>query len=153
MAGIAAKLRELGAMDYSIIVSARPRDPAPMLYIAPYTGAAMGEYLMYKGRHVLIVYDDLSHHAVAYRELSLLLHRPPGREAYPGDVFLSPLQTAGAGRLPQRRKRRRQHDRPAYSGDPGGRYLRLYPHQRHFHHRRPNIPGGIPVQLRRAPGN
>jgi F-type H+-transporting ATPase subunit alpha len=58
-----------------------------MLYIAPYTGAAMGEYLMYKGQHVLIVYDDLSRHAVAYRELSLLLHRPPGREAYPGDVF------------------------------------------------------------------
>ena len=87
VAGIAAKLRELGAMDYSIIVSAKASDPAPMLYIAPYTGAAMGEYLMYKGRHVLIVYDDLSHHAVAYRELSLLLHRPPGREAYPGDVF------------------------------------------------------------------
>ena len=87
VAGIAAKLRELGAMDYSIIVSAKASEPAPMLYIAPYTGAAMGEYLMYKGRHVLIVYDDLSHHAVAYRELSLLLHRPPGREAYPGDVF------------------------------------------------------------------
>ena len=87
VAGIAAKLRELGAMDYSIIVSAKASDPAPMLYIAPYTGAAMGEYLMYKGRHVLIVYDDLSHHAVANRELSLLLHRPPGREAYPGDVF------------------------------------------------------------------
>lgn len=87
VAGIVAKLRELGAMDYSIVVSAKASDPAPMLYIAPYTGAAMGEYLMYKGRHVLIVYDDLSHHAVAYRELSLLLHRPPGREAYPGDVF------------------------------------------------------------------
>lgn len=87
VAGIVAKLRELGAMDYSIVISAKASDPAPMLYIAPYTGAAMGEYLMYKGRHVLIVYDDLSHHAVAYRELSLLLHRPPGREAYPGDVF------------------------------------------------------------------
>lgn len=87
VAGIVAKLRELGAMDYSIVVSAKASDPAPMLYLAPYTGAAMGEYLMYKGRHVLIVYDDLSRHAVAYRELSLLLHRPPGREAYPGDVF------------------------------------------------------------------
>ena len=74
-------------MDYSIVVSAKASDPAPMLYIAPYTGAAMGEYLMYQGKHVLIVYDDLSRHAVAYRELSLLLHRPPGREAYPGDVF------------------------------------------------------------------
>ena len=87
VAGIVAKLRELGAMDYSIVVSAKASDPAPMLYIAPYTGAAMGEYLMYQGKHVLIVYDALSRHAVAYRELSLLLHRPPGREAYPGDVF------------------------------------------------------------------
>jgi F-type H+-transporting ATPase subunit alpha len=87
VAGIVAKLRELGAMDYSIVVSAKASEAAPMLYIAPYTGAAMGEYLMYKGQHVLIVYDDLSRHAVAYRELSLLLHRPPGREAYPGDVF------------------------------------------------------------------
>jgi len=87
VAGIVAKLRELGAMDYSIVVSARASDPAPMLYLAPYTGAAIGEHLMYQGRHVLVVYDDLSRHAVAYRELSLLLHRPPGREAYPGDVF------------------------------------------------------------------
>ena len=87
VAAIVEKLRSLGAMDYTIIVNAKASDPAPMLYIAPYTGAAMGEYLMYKGRHVLIIYDDLSKHAVAYRELSLLLHRPPGREAYPGDVF------------------------------------------------------------------
>lgn len=87
VAGIVAKLRELGAMDYSIVVSAKASDPAPMLHIAPYTGAAMGEHLMGQGKHVLIVYDDLSRHAVAYRELSLLLHRPPGREAYPGDVF------------------------------------------------------------------
>lgn len=87
VAGIVAKLRELGAMDYSIVVSAMAADPASMLYLAPYTGAAMGEHFMYKGRHVLIVYDDLSHHAAAYREISLLLHRPPGREAYPGDVF------------------------------------------------------------------
>ncbi len=87
VAGIVAKLRELGAMDYSIVVSAMASDPAAMLYLAPYTGASMGEYFMYKGRHVLIVYDDLSRHAAAYREISLLLHRPPGREAYPGDVF------------------------------------------------------------------
>ena len=87
VAGIVAKLRELGAMDYSIVVSAMASEPASMLYLAPYTGASMGEYLMYKGRHVLIVYDDLSRHAAAYREISLLLHRPPGREAYPGDVF------------------------------------------------------------------
>ena len=87
VAGVVDKLREYGAMDYSIVVSATASEPAPMLYIARYAGAAMGEYFMYKGKDVLIIYDDLSKQAVAYRELSLLLHRPPGREAYPGDVF------------------------------------------------------------------
>ena len=87
VAGIVEKLRENGAMDYSIVVCASASEPAPMLYIAPYSGAAIGEYFMYKGRHVLIIYDDLSKQAVAYREISLLLRRPPGREAYPGDVF------------------------------------------------------------------
>ncbi|MGN0576492.1 MAG: F0F1 ATP synthase subunit alpha [Ruminococcus sp.] len=80
-------LKENGAMDYSIIVSASASDPAPFQYIAPYSGTAMAEYFMAKGKDVLIVYDDLSKHAVAYRAMSLLLHRPPGREAYPGDVF------------------------------------------------------------------
>jgi len=87
VASVVEKLREHGAMDYSIVVSANASEPAPMLYIAPYSGTAMGEYFMYKGRDVLIIYDDLSKQAVAYRELSLLLQRPPGREAYPGDVF------------------------------------------------------------------
>ncbi|WP_129044807.1 F0F1 ATP synthase subunit alpha [Companilactobacillus metriopterae] len=80
-------LRKNGAMDYTIVVEAGPSSPAPMLYFAPYTGAAMGEYFMYNGKHVLIIYDDLSKQATSYRELSLLLRRPPGREAYPGDVF------------------------------------------------------------------
>ncbi len=80
-------LQKHGAMEYSIIVSAPASDPAPLQYIAPYSGAAMGEYFMEQGRDVLIVYDDLSKHAVAYRALSLLLKRSPGREAYPGDVF------------------------------------------------------------------
>ncbi len=87
VAGFVEKLRQGGALDYSIVVSASASEAAPMLYIAPYAGAAMGEYFMYKGKDVLIVYDDLSKQAVAYREISLLLHRPPGREAYPGDVF------------------------------------------------------------------
>ena len=87
VAGVVDKLRSVGAMDYTIVVSATASEPAPMLYIAPYAGAAMGEYFMYKGRDVLIIYDDLSKQATAYRELSLLLQRPPGREAYPGDVF------------------------------------------------------------------
>jgi F-type H+-transporting ATPase subunit alpha len=76
-----------GAMDYTIVVSATASESAPLQYIAPYSGCAMGEYFMDKGRDVLIVYDDLSKHAVAYRALSLLIRRPPGREAYPGDVF------------------------------------------------------------------
>ena len=87
VASFVNKLREHGAMDYTIVVCANASEPAPMLYIAPYSGAAMGEYFMYNGKDVLIIYDDLSKQAVAYREISLLLHRPPGREAYPGDVF------------------------------------------------------------------
>ncbi|MCO6437017.1 MAG: F0F1 ATP synthase subunit alpha [Phycisphaerae bacterium] len=86
--GVAEKLRETGAMDYTIIVSASSSDPAPLQYIAPYAGAAMAEYFMYEhGKATLCVYDDLSKQAQAYRQLSLLLRRPPGREAYPGDVF------------------------------------------------------------------
>ena len=87
VAAVVEKLRAHGAMDYSMVVAASASEPAPMLYIAPYAGAAMGEYFMYQGRDVLVIYDDLSKQAVAYREISLLLHRPPGREAYPGDVF------------------------------------------------------------------
>ena len=87
VAGIVNKLEEHGAMEYSIVVAASASEPAPMLYIAPYAGCAMGEEFMYNGKHVLIIYDDLSKQAVAYRELSLLLRRPPGREAFPGDVF------------------------------------------------------------------
>lgn len=80
-------LRRYGALDYTIVVAASASEPAPMLYLAPYAGVAMGEEFMYNGKHVLVVYDDLSKQATAYRELSLLLRRPPGREAFPGDVF------------------------------------------------------------------
>lgn len=84
---IVRSLEEAGAMDYTTVVSATASDPAPLQFIAPYTGVAIGEEFMENGKDVLIVYDDLSKHAVAYRAMSLLLHRPPGREAYPGDVF------------------------------------------------------------------
>ena len=84
---IVQTLKERWAMDYTIVVSAPANNPAVMQYIAPYTGAALGEYYMLQGQDALIIYDDLSKHAVAYREVSLLLRRPPGREAYPGDVF------------------------------------------------------------------
>jgi len=88
VASVVEKLRELGAMDYTIVVSASASNPSPLQYIAPYSGAAMAEYFMYQeGKATLIVYDDLSKQAQSYRQLSLLLRRPPGREAYPGDVF------------------------------------------------------------------
>jgi len=93
VAAVVQTLREAGAMDYTIVVSAGASDPAPMQYVAPYSGCAMGEYFMWQGKdgrtpkHALCIYDDLSKQAVAYRQLSLLLRRPPGREAYPGDVF------------------------------------------------------------------
>lgn len=80
-------LRKHGALEYTIVVTASASQPAPLLYLAPYAGVTMGEEFMYNGKHVLVVYDDLSKQATAYRELSLLLRRPPGREAYPGDVF------------------------------------------------------------------
>jgi len=87
VANLVETLKKYGAMDYSIIVAATASDPAPMQYIAPYTGCAMGEYFRDKNQHALCIYDDLSKHAAAYREISLLLRRPPGREAFPGDVF------------------------------------------------------------------
>ena len=87
VAQVMDKLKQYGAMDYTIIVAATAADPAPLQYIAPYSGCTMAEHFGHNGKHVLIVYDDLSKQAVAYRQLSLLLRRPPGREAYPGDVF------------------------------------------------------------------
>jgi len=87
VAGVVETLKAHGAMDYTIVVSSTASDPAPLQYIAPYAGAAMAEHFMYQGKHTLVVYDDLSKQAQAYRQLSLLMRRPPGREAYPGDVF------------------------------------------------------------------
>ncbi|MBO4707384.1 MAG: F0F1 ATP synthase subunit alpha [Elusimicrobiaceae bacterium] len=87
IAQVVKTLEDAGAMGYTIVVSASASDPASLLYAAPYAGCAMGEYFMWKGKDVLIIYDDLSKHAQAYRQMSLLLRRPPGREAYPGDVF------------------------------------------------------------------
>ncbi|MFM1846851.1 MAG: hypothetical protein RL417_325 [Pseudomonadota bacterium] len=87
VAQVVEKLREHGAMEHTIVVAATASEPAPLSFLAPYAGCAMGEYFMEKGKHALVVYDDLSKHATAYRAVSLLLRRPPGREAYPGDVF------------------------------------------------------------------
>jgi F-type H+-transporting ATPase subunit alpha len=87
VAQVVAKLHEHGAMEYTTVIAATANEPTPLQFIAPYSGATIGEFFRDNGKHALIVYDDLSKHAVAYRELSLLLRRPPGREAYPGDVF------------------------------------------------------------------
>ena len=87
VAQLVKTLEENGAMDYSIIVAATASEPAPLQFLAPFAGCAMGEYFRDNGMHGLIIYDDLSKQAVAYRQMSLLLRRPPGREAYPGDVF------------------------------------------------------------------
>ncbi len=87
MAQVVKTLTDYEVMDKTIVVSASASDPATMQYIAPYCGCAMGEYFRDRGQHALVIYDDLSKHAAAYREISLLLRRPPGREAYPGDVF------------------------------------------------------------------
>jgi len=87
VARVIKTFQDYGAMDYTIVVAATANEPAPLQYLAPYSGCAMGEHFMYAGRDVLVVYDDLSKHAVAYRTISLLLRRPPGREAYPGDIF------------------------------------------------------------------
>ncbi|HEV7921405.1 MAG TPA: F0F1 ATP synthase subunit alpha [Thermoanaerobaculia bacterium] len=87
VAQVVKTLEEHGAMEYTIVVNASASEPAPLQYLAPYAGCAMGEYFLYNGQHALCIYDDLSKHAAAYREISLLLRRPPGREAYPGDVF------------------------------------------------------------------
>ncbi|HEY9806115.1 MAG TPA: F0F1 ATP synthase subunit alpha, partial [Candidatus Obscuribacterales bacterium] len=87
VANVVNVLRERGALDYTIVVAANANDPATLQWLAPYTGATLAEYFMYKGKATLVVYDDLSKHAQAYRQMSLLLRRPPGREAYPGDVF------------------------------------------------------------------
>jgi F-type H+-transporting ATPase subunit alpha len=87
VAQVVRTLEEHGAMEFTIVVNASASDPAPLQYLAPYGGCAMGEYFLYNGKHALVIYDDLSKHAQAYREISLLLRRPPGREAYPGDVF------------------------------------------------------------------
>lgn len=87
ISALVERLKREGVMDQTIVVATGPADPAPLLYLAPYAGAAMGEYFRDNGQHALIIYDDLTKHAVAYRQMSLLLRRPPGREAYPGDVF------------------------------------------------------------------
>ena len=134
VAKLVGTLEKYGAMEYTTVFSATASDCAPLQYIVPYSGTALAEYFMYQGKDVLIVYDDLSKHAVAYRALSLLLERSPGREAYPGDVFYL-------------------HSRAAHHRDPGRRCVCLHSYQCDLHHRRSDLPGERPVQRRYAPGS
>ena len=152
VAQVAKTLEENGAMDHTIIVSATASDPAPMLYIAPYAGCAMGEWFLYNKQHALTIYDDLSKHAAAYREISLLLRRPPGREAYPGRRLLPALAPARARGQALGRGGRRLADVAADHRDAGGRRVGLHPDQRHLDHRRPDLPRERPLLLGRAPG-
>ena len=162
VANLVKNLEEKGAMAYTIIVAATASDPAAMQFYAPFAGAAIGEYFRDTGRNALVIYDDLSKQAVAYREVSLLLRRPPGREAYPGDVFY--LHSRLLAHHSERRYRRsderpsclaeghgegwRLADGIAYHRDAGRRRVGLYPHQRYFHYRRTDIPRDQPVQQR-----
>ena len=139
-------LEEADALRYSIIVAAGASDPAPLLYISPYSACTMGEYFRDSGRHALCVYDDLSKHAQAYREISLLLRRPPGREAYPGDVFYLHSRLLERAAKMQQRARRRIVDGAADHRNAGGRLVGVHPDERHLDHGRPDLPGIGPVQ-------
>ncbi len=153
VAQVYEKLRDEGAMEYTIIISAPAQEAAPIKWMAPFAGAAMGEYFLYNGKHALVIYDDLSKHADSYRQLSLLLRRPPGREAFPGDVFYPPLSPARACLPPERRARRRLADCAPDHRDPGRRRVGVHPDQRDLDHRRPDLPRVGPLLLRRTAGD
>ena len=140
-------------MDNTIIVAAPADEAAPIKYMAPYAGTAMAEYFTYKGGHSLCIYDDLTKHAYAYRQMSLLLRRPPGREAYPGDVFYLHSRLLERGGQALRRPRRRLADGAADHRDAGLRRLGLHPDERHLDHRRPDLPRVGPVLLGRPAGD
>lgn len=162
VANIVRKLEENGALAHTVVVAATASESAAMQYISPYAGCTMGEYFMDRGEDALIVYDDLSKQAVAYRQISLLLKRPPGREAYPGDVFYlhSRLLERCArvrgvrGEVHQRCGDRQDRfaDRAADHRNAGRRRVRVRADQRDLDHRRPDLPGNRPVQCRYPSG-
>ena len=138
-------LEDKGALPYSIIVAATASDPAPMQYLAPFSGCAMGEFFRDNGMAAVIFYDDLSKQAVAYRQMSLLLRRPPGREAYPGDVFYLHSRLLERAAKLNKDNGSGSLDRAARDRDPGQRRFGLHPHQRHLHHRRADLPRDRPL--------
>ena len=141
VAQIVKVLEDNGALDYTIVVAATASDPAPLQFLAPYTGCTMGEYFRDNGMHAVIFYDDLSKQAVAYRQMSLLLRRPPGREAYPGDVFYLHSRLLERAAKMNDEMKGGLADGAACHRDAGRRRVGLYPDQRHLHHRRPDLPG------------
>ena len=149
VAQVVEKLTRFGAMEYTTVVAATASESAPLQFIAPYTGCAMGEYFRDNGQHALLIYDDLSKQAVAYRQLSLLLRRPPGREAYPGDVFYLHSRLLERAAKMSDERGGGSLDRAADHRDPGGRRLGVHPDQRHLDHRRPDLPRDRPLLLRR----
>ena len=152
VAQLVENLRKRDAMDYCVVVSATAGEADTMQYIAPYAGCAMAEYYMHKGRDVLIVYDDLSKHAIAYRAMSLLLERAPGREAYPGDVFyLHSRLLERSAHLSDKLGGGSMTALPIVETQAGD--VRVYPDEHHFHHRRSDFPRKRPVLCGSAPGS
>ena len=153
VAGLIEVLREHGAMDYTTVVVAGASDPAPLQYIAPYAGCAMAEYFTYKGQDALIVYDDLSKQAAAYRQISLLMRPPAGPRGLSRRHLLLPQPAAGAGGQAERRAGRRIAHRAADRRNPRRRGLGLHPHERDFDHRRADLLAARPVLRRSAAGD
>ena len=153
VAQVVQKLRENGAMEHTIVVAANAAEAAPIKYIAPYAACAMGEYFCYSERAALCVYDDLSKQADAYRQMSLLIRRPPGREAFPGDVFYLHSRLLERSRQALRRARRRLAHGAADHRDAGRRRVGLHPDQRDLDHRRADLPRVEPVLRGHAAGH
>ena len=147
VAKVVANLREKGAMDYTVVVVAEGNDAPGLVYITPYAATSIAEYFMEKGRDVLIVYDDLTHHARAYRELSLLLRRPPGPRSIPRRHLLYSFADAGTGDASEQGTRRWFSHRASHHRNRRAGYLRLHPNQSHLHHRRSDLPFAHVVRI------
>ena len=144
-----AVLREKGGLEYTVIVVTEGNDPPGLAYIAPYAATSIAEHFMEAGRDVLIVYDDLTHHARAYRELSLLLRRPPGREAFPGDIFYIHSRLLERATHLNKERGRRIADRAAHHRDRSAEYFRLHSDQPDFDYRWTDLPFAVLVRTRR----
>ena len=149
VAKVVAMLRDKGAMDYTVVVVTEGNDPPGLAYIAPYAATSIAEHFMEAGRDVLIVYDDLTQHARAYRELSLLLRRPPGREAFPGDIFYIHSRLLERATHLRDEARQRLADRAADHRDRSAEHLRVHSDQPDLDHRRADLPVAVAVRARR----